>query len=379
MIVLQTVDEAIELGGRIAGLAALALLISLIAGLVYRWYVDEELPQGIGLLLGATAVAVALNTTAAIGQSIGGTTELLTVRAASFTILAFSVSGIASEAGRLGGDRIARRLRPGLALGGIDGEVASFIKGAGRTIRVELPEEIQDIDGFEPVRADMKDDLAGRTMSFPAQLTADELHEAFVTRLQRETGIRKVDVEFDEAGAITYLAVGRGEAGIGHTLPPGEVAIAIRADPAFAAGAGDQVRVWRTDPEPRRLLTAEIRGIVDDVVTVSVPEDDVSLLQPEGGYRLVTLPKAPRPDRDFASVLRRANESVTRVTVDTDSEFIGRSVAHLGVTALTIESADGSIEAPPTPSTRVQPNDSIIAMGRPDALRRFEIVAQGTS
>ncbi|MFW6449351.1 MAG: cation:proton antiporter regulatory subunit [Halobacteriota archaeon] len=379
MIVLQAVDEVLELGGRIVGLAVLALLISLVASLVYRWHVDEELPQGVGLLLGASAVAIALNTTAALGQSLGGTTELLTARAASFTILAFSVSGVASEAGRLGGDRLGRRLPPGRGLRDLDGEVTSFIQGAGRTIRVDLEAEIQDIDGFEPVRPDLKEDLAGRTMTFPGRLTVDELHEAFETRLQSEIGIRKVDVEIDEAGAITYLAVGRGAAGIGHTIPPGEVALAIRADPAFAAGPGDQVRVWWTDPEPRQLLTAEIRSVVEDIVTVSVPEGDVSLLAPESGYRLVTLPKAPRPDRDFAGALRRANESVTRVTIDDGSDVVGRSVADIGVTALAIESMDGSIDAPPTATSRLQPGDTVIAMGRPDALRRFELVAQGTS
>lgn len=379
MIPLITIDETLSLGGRIGALAALALLIGLIAAMVYRWFLNEELPQGIAILLGASAIAVVLNTTASLGQSIGGTTELLAPRAASFTVLAFLVGGIASEAGRLGGDRLGKRLIPGASLVTLDGDVTSFIKGRGRVIRVEVPEEIQDIDGYEPVRTDIKDNLSGTMMSFPSGLTEKELNEAFVTRVQQETGIQKIDVEFTPSGKITYLAVGRGEAGIGHTLPPGELAIAIRADPAFSASPGDQVRVWKVDPEPRRLLTAEVRGVVEDIVTISVPEDVVHDLEMESGYRLVTLPRTSRPDREFASVLRRENESIVQTTIQPSSDVVGRAVDMLSVTVLTIKAEDGSIDALPEPETTLQANDTVISMGRPDVLRRFEVAAQGTS
>lgn len=379
MMPLVTADELLTLGSRMAALAGLALLVTIISAAIYRWLLNEELPQGIGLLLGASAIAIVLNTTATLSQSIGGTTELLTPQAASFTVLSFLVGGFASEAGRIGGDRLGRRFIPATGIPSLDRDVTSFIKGRGRVIRVEVPAEIQDIDGYEPVRLDLKDDLAGSVMTFPSGLTREELIEAFVARVQQDTGIQKIDVEFSPAGEITYLAVGRGEAGIGHTLPPGEVAVAIRADPAFSASPGDQVRVWRVDPEPKRLLTAEVRGIIEDIVTVSVPEDDVDLLDAESGYRIVTLPKTPRPDREFAGVLRRANESVIQTVIGPSSELIGVEISQVGVTILTIESEDGSIDALPEPDTPLSAGDTVISMGRPDALRRFELSAQGTS
>lgn len=379
MIPLVTLEETLGHGVRLGGLVVLAGSIALVAAFVYRWYLHEELPQGIGILVGAAAIALVLNTTASLGQSIGGTTELLDAQTAGFAILAFVLGGFTSELGRYLGDRTGDRLAPGWVLGGIDTEVTSFIKGGGRTIRLTLPETIEDIDGYDPVRSDIKQELAGETMTFPGRLSYEELNEAFVSRLQHEMGIGKVDVEFAETGDVEYLALGRGEAGLGHTLPPGQVAIPIRADPAHSASPGDQVRVWRTEPESERLLTGEIRGIAGDVVTISVDEHQVTRLDAESNYRLVTLPRRVQADREFATILRRANESVVEARVSSTGAAIGQPPSAFGVKALVIETDTGETLAPPARDRALEAGDNVIAMGRPDLLRRFEAAAQGTS
>ncbi len=379
MIPLVTFEEAMNQGLRIGILALLAGGITVVVSLIYRWYVNEELPQGVGILFGAAAIAVVLNTTVSLGQAIGGTTELLNERAAAFTILTFFFGAVASEGGRHIGDRFGQRLAPGWALGGLDREVRAYVKGAGRTIRLKLPDEIHDIDGYDPVRSDIKAQLAGETMTLPGRLTHQELHEAFISRLQQDHGIGKADVEFDERGNVVYLAVGRGEAGIGHTLPPGQVATAIRADPAFSASPGDQVRVWRTTPEVERLLTAEIRAMADDIVTLAVEEELVDRLNPESGYRLVTLPREIQDDRAFASVLRRANETAVRITIASDASVTGQLPRDFDLIVLVIDPADGDRLAPPPVDRPFEAGDTVIAMGRPDSLRRFETAAQGTS
>lgn len=379
MIPMLTLQEALGHGLRLGALVALAGSISLVGAFLYRWYVHEELAQGVAILLGAAGIALVLNTTASLGQSIGGTTDLLDPRAASFTVIAFLLGAVASEGGRYVGDRAGERLAPGWALGGLDHEVVSFVRGGGRTLRVRLPDEIHDIDGYDPVRADIKAELAGETMTFPGRMTHRELHDAFVARLQADLGIGKVDVEFTDDGAVSYLGVGRGEAGIGHTLPPGQVATAVRADPAFSASPGDHVRVWRDGAEPERLLTAELRGVAGDVVTLALEGEHVDRLAAEGGYRLVTLPRMVQADREFTSILRRANESVVRTTVAADGALVGRTAGDLDVDALVVETADGETLAPPARDRPLAAGDVVIAMGRPDLLRRFAAAAQGTS
>lgn len=376
---LLTTNEVMTQGTRLVALVLLAGVVALLASFVYRWYIHDELPQGVGILLGAAAIALVLNTTASLGESIGGTTDLLDSQAAMFTILAFVFGGFSSELGRYVGDRAGHRFAPGWALGGIDTEVVSFVKGGGRTVRVTLPETIEDIDGYDPVRSDIKEDLAGETMTFPGRLTYQELHDAFVARLQGELGIGKVDVEFSDTGEVLYLGVGRGEAGLGHALPPGQVATAIRADPAYSATPGDQVRIWQTDPEPQRLFTGEVRGIAGDIVTVAVEEEHVDRLRDEGGYRLVTLSRAIQADREFATILRRANDSVVETTVADGSSVIGKRPDEFEIKALVVRSQDGQQLAPPPRDRPFAVGDEVIAMGRPDRLRRFEATAQGTS
>lgn len=379
MIVAQTVDEAVGLGGRIVALALLAGIVSLAVAAVYRWYLAESVPQGVTLFLGASAIAITLNTTASLGDSIVGSSDLLDISSGLFTIGSLLLGGIASEAGRHVGDALGDRFGTGLSLGGLDRDISAFVKGGGRVLRVELPETIADMDGYEPVKPELKEDLAGRVLTFPGRLTFAELHDTFVHRLERDFGVGKVDVEFAEDGAITYLAVGRGQAGVGHTLAPGRVALAIRADPAYRSSPGDQVRIWRTDGDPERVATGELRGVVADVATVSVPEEALSLLQAEAGYRLETVPEARNVDREFVAILRRANETAEEFTITGDGDLPGRTVADVEVSILAIEDAAGTLDAPPAADTTFEAGQRVLAVGRPDELRRFAAAAQGTS
>lgn len=379
MSVAVTAGEVLQEGGFILALGVFSGVVALLTATAFRWHLDEELPQGVALLFGTGAIALWLNTTASIGQAIGGTTDLLTLRAAGFTILAFGLGALAAESGRIVGDTVGARLRRRSAFDGTAEGVTHLLRGGKRGLRVELPADIHDIDGYDPVREDIKDQLAEETMIFPGAFTLEELHEAFSARMDSEYGIGKVDVEFTPDGEITYLAVGRGMAGIGHTLPPGTVAVAIRADPAFSASPGDAVRIWRTDPAPVQVATGELRGIINDIVTVAIDADDADALSDEGPYRLMTMPAGQRADREFAALLRRSNESAAEVTVPPESPVIGQRMPDVGVTVLAIERSDGSIAAPPSPETTVAGGDRLIVYGRPDAIRRFESTTQGTS
>ncbi|MFC7026412.1 hypothetical protein ACFQH8_00440 [Halomicroarcula sp. GCM10025710] len=130
----------------------------------------------------------------------------------------------------------------------IDADVSEIVQTVGRVTSVKLPEEIDDIVGYDPMPEAIKDDLANRRFLFPRRLTRDELRSRLVSRLKTDYGVGHVDLDLADDGSVTYLAVGSRAAGIGPTLPPSTNAVAIRADPANAASAGDLVQVWETDP-----------------------------------------------------------------------------------------------------------------------------------
>jgi hypothetical protein len=366
-----TVTQVSELIAQLGGLAIFAGTLAAIAAFVYRWYVREEIPRGLALLVGLSGVAVYLNTTTALGQVIGGSGTPTEIEVALFNIVAFLAGAGGVTLGHWTGDWFGTELFPDEGVADVERDVGRLVQSVGRVISVEFPTDIDDVVGYDPVPAETKETLAGKTFLFPRRLTVDELRSRLVTRLKTDYGVGHVDIELAADGAVEYLALGSRAAGIGPTLPPATNAVAIRADPAFAASAGDLVQVWETDPM-RRVLTAELRGVAEDTVTIAIDAADTQKIDPTTEYRLVTLPVEDRPDREFASLLRAADETFSSVTVEAGSPLHGLAIAALDVLVVAVKPDAEKPRALADPSTVLAPGDVVFAIARPDALRRLE-------
>jgi hypothetical protein len=349
--------------GVVAGLAAL-----------FRWYFRQELPFGVALLLDATVVTLYLNTRVALGQAITGSTGPLEPLVVAFNLAAFAVAGVLVVPAVRAGDRLGV-----LVLGATDtrelaGDVGGFVQSVGRAIAVDLPEEIGDIEGYDPVADDVKDELAGKTLVFPRRLTVDQLRERVTGRLKDDYDVGYVDVELDADGAVSYLALGRRVAGIGPTLPPGTAAVAAHADPPNTASSGDLVQVWSVDDGERtRVATAEIRGVHGDAVTLAVDDGDAERVAGDD-YRLATLPREPGADRQFAALLRGADETMTVVEVAAGSDLDGGTVDDVAGVVVAVRAGAG-VDAVPDRSRTLSAGDAVYVVVRPDAARRLEAAA----
>jgi len=363
---------------RLLGLAILAAAVAAAVAAIYRWYVKARVPVGLAVLGGLAIVAIYLNTSTALGQVIGGARGLLDLETAMVNITVFVVAAVASYGGNLLGDRLAREFALAGA-GEFEEDVGRLVRAVGRAIVVTLPDEIEDIEGYEPVAEATKTDLAGKSFVFPRGLTVDQLRERLITRLREDHGVGHVGVDLARDGTVDYLALGSRAAGLGPTLAPGMAATAIRGDPPNAASAGDTVQVWSTGPAPSRLLTAELRAAVDDVVTLAADLADIDPLDPDERYRLVTLPAEARVDREFASLLRTADETMDVVTIAEGSPLAGAPVGALDLAVIARRPAGGAIEAIPGRSTVMAASDTLYALGRPEALRRLQAVAEAES
>lgn len=376
--VLQTTTEqAAEVGAQLLGLAALAGTLAALVALCYRWVARERVPAALALLVGLSGVAIYLNTTTALGRAIGGDMVATELPVALFNVGAFLAGGIGAAAGGRAGDRFGTEVVLDDGTSDVDEEVGRLVKTVGRVITVAVPEEIDDVVGYDPVPAATKETLAGKTFVFPRNLTVDELHRRLVSRLKTDYGVGTADVELGTDGSVEYLAVGSRAAGIGPTLPPATNAVAIRADPAFSASTGDVVQVWETDPM-RRVLTAELRGVAGDVVTVAIDASDTPKLDPRRQYRLVTLPVEDRPEREFASLLRAADETFSTATVEAGSPLHGMPVGALDLAVVAVR-PDGEGAAPvalPGDDEILSPGDTVFAIARPEAFRRLETAAE---
>ena len=318
---------------QVFGLSLVAGGLAAVVAVAYRWYVNERVPSGLPILVGLSGVALYLGTSRALSQVIGNTGDPLDATAALANIVTFLVALAAARAGMDVGDRVGVDVFVAAGATEVESEVSRVVQAVGRVITVELPDEIDDIVGYDPVPDETKSKLGGKTFVFPRRLTVAELRDRLVTRLKADYAVGHVDIELGADGTVDFLALGARAAGIGPTLPPETSAVAVRADPAFAASAGDLVQVWRRDPF-ERVLTAEVRATSDDVVTLAVDAADTRKLDDGERYKLVTLPVETRPDREFVSLLRAAEETMAAVTVGERSALDGQPAGALDVSVV---------------------------------------------
>ena len=360
---------------------ALSVLVAGAAALSYRWYFRDEIPEGVTALLGVAVVALYLNTTSLGAIAAGDSPALLEPERVFFNVVALGVAAFTAPGGRYVGDRLAVDV---FALSGarqLEGELSGIVRAVGRFTSVTLPpaEAIDDMDTYDPVSPEKKAEMAEKTLLFARKLSAEELRERLVSRVKSDYGVAYVDVDVTDDGEVGYFAVGSRAAGLGPTLAPGSAAVSVAADPPNNATAGDTVQVWRTEPEPERVATGELRGVAGDAATVALDESDAAALVEEESYRLVTLPAEPQADREFASLLRNADETMAAITVAAGSALEGSTVGDVPVVVAAVRPEDGSVQPIPTGEYTFAAGDLVYLVGRPDALRQFEAGAAGES
>ncbi|WP_154018444.1 cation:proton antiporter regulatory subunit [Halolamina rubra] len=374
--------------GQLFGLSVLAFLVSGTAALAYRWYFREPIPRGLAALFGVAAVALYLNTVGLLGRVIGTPgTDPFDAAGVGVDLLTLLVAFVATVPGRRLGDALRTDLASATGAREVNASVGRALRGVARLSAVELPaaDAIEDMQSHDPVPAEVKAELGGKTLLFPRS-NPETLRERLVTRLKEDYGVGYVDAELAADGTVTYLALGSRLAGIGPTLGPGTCAIAVEADPASDAGPGDIVQVWTTpnatattegDAEeapssPRRVTTAELRATAGESVTLVVDETDAAALSPDERYRLVTLPVSARADQEFASLLRSVDETLGVVQVPAGSPLVGTTVGDLESAVVAVRRGTGAIDALPDRERVLESGDSVYAIGRPDVLRGLE-------
>lgn len=370
--VARLVAITVEAIAVLVGYAVISAATAGLASLVYRWYFTERIPKGVSALVGTAAVTGLLT----VAKLTAEETALLQLDIVVVNVGAIAVAVVASLLGWHLGDAVATNVFAVAGAKELEGEVSKVVRSVGRVTAVTLPETIDDMEEHDSVSADKKAAIAGKTLLFPRRLTVEELRDRLATRLKDDYGVGYVDVEFDEEGAVDYLAVGSRMAGIGPTLAPGTAVVAVEADPADGASPGDIVQVWTDAETPEQVVTAELRATADDVATLAVDAADASKLSPGRSYRLVTLPAEPQTDREFASLLRAAEETMGAVTVRAESTLVGQSVSDLGATVAAVRPRGGTVEAIPSRKRTLAAGDVLYVIARPEELRRLETAAQ---
>ncbi len=86
----------------------------------------------------------------------------------------------------------------------------------------------------------------------------------------------------------------------------------------------------------------------------------------------MTLSADSHPDREFAAMLRRGEETMSVVGFEADSVLVGRPISALDATIIAVRTHGGAGETIPERERSLEVGDALFAIGRPDALRKLE-------
>lgn len=345
-------------------------LVAVGVGLVYRLYLRERVQTGLAILVSLAVVALYLNVKSALGQVAAGITDPLSLEAVAFNGGTLVLAALVVPLGARVGDRLAVRLsRAGEGVSDVD--LGRLVRSAGRVITVELPNDIDTVEEYGPVSPEVKEALAGKHFVFPRGLTVGELRKRIVERLREDHGIGYVDMDLENDGTVSSLAVGGRRRGIGPTLGPGSAAVAVTGDPPFAASPGDSVQLWTEGETPERVSSAEVRGLIGDTVTLVLDANQAGTVA-GNEYRIVTLPTNPRPENEFAGILRAADETMATLSIEAGSPLEGVPVGALRPTVVAIAVPDGPVTVIPPRSRRLAVGDVVYLVATPSVLRRVE-------
>jgi len=128
---------------------------------------------------------------------------------------------------------------------------------------------------------------------------------------------------------------------------------------------------------PVRVCTGELRAVVGTVATIIVDENVSASIDPTVTYRLVTLPSGARPDREFAGMLRRADETMQAIELPAASPLAGTTLRALEVTVIAVRDATGDLETLPHRDRELAAGETVIAIGRLSELRALAGAAKG--
>lgn len=365
--------EPIRLLVRLVALPLLSAAVTMAVAFLWRARTKAAFPDGATVLVGVGTVALYLNGRLALVQFLGEEAEPLAFANVVLSVATFVLAAIAAFAGRRLGDETAAAGR--FSLGRFQPDLSPIVRATGRFITVEIPEEIEDIEGYDPVPPETKQALAGLTVDFPRGLSVEELGAQLASRLKEKHNVGYVDVELRADATVKHLALGQRATGLGPTLPPGSAAVVLRADPPLAASPGDQVNVWRPggpDEEGEWIGRGELRASREGLATIATQASVARRIGMDETYRLMTLSADVDADREFAAMLRRGDETMSIVELTETSPLVGTPIGQLSLSIVAIETAEGTTETLPTADRAIRAGDRLHAIGRPEQLRQLK-------
>ena len=354
----------------ISGIGLGSGIIVAVVGLFYRRRTLDALPPGAAVLVGTAPVAGWILVQWRNSGPILSDLSMMEHVVGTYILIVLCVASVMAMSGARFGDQLACH-RYDIPPNYQDGDVATLVRRARRTITLEIPEQIDDIAGQPVVGDSIKQMLSGTSLSFPRGLSISALESRLKRQLQRDWGIGHVDVSCADDGTVDRLAIGRDRTDLGSSLPPGTVAVAIRTVSVPAAGPGDRVEIWDIDDDTCLVATGTLRASVGTVSTIVVDQSDRDIFSTAATYRLMTKHTPPSDAFEFLSVIESAAVSIRSKTIDAGDSLEDEFVGWVPTTVLCIK-RDSDIHPFPDDNEVVQSGDELWVIGNPETIGAFD-------
>lgn len=294
-------------------------------------------------------------------------------------------------------------------------------------VTVTVTGAVGDVEGYPPLPADLRAQLAASTWSFPGDLPLSELEARLAERLRTEFDLAEVSVQVDSRGRASVSAAPP-MGGLSRKVPKGKRAVSVSALLPTGVARGDEVVATTADasvratvlsarttdddpPTPRSPTSGPGEDVATDGGTDAAVAPPTAVAAPttSGGEGRVTLAvdrgaasallRADRArvrvcsrgtHREFeaVSLLRRAGNRFRRVTVRAGGALDGTTIGAAsvrdayGVAVLAVRSSSGDSKSPgsagesrwrfsPDGDVALSAGDELFVVGRPNALDAF--------
>lgn len=393
----------------------LGILTGIIPGLVawslgfgFRYFTGVTIP-GFGVVVLALAIAGAnggllVLTDPTVRQSANETVIVVAVLVVLMIALYAHAKGDA-----MGASFPKHVTLRGLRERTLSADVVEFVGSIGQ-VRVTVKGNVDNMEGYPPLPADIRQGIHEGDWRLPADLTLSELERRFAERLRTEFDLADVAVSIDERGSAT-VAAAPPLSGLSKRVPAGHRAVSVAALVPTGIARGDHVRLVTAetfvegtvvsarsgdDPVSSTTPMATDGGTTESAaeeasapvatttggegrVTVAVPRAEADPLLRADQARVVVLARGVRREFELVSLLRRAGKRFRKLTLRTESPLDGTTIGEAalrethGVAVLAVRRRTGWVIAP-RGDTEIESGDDLFVVGTRDNLNAFEEV-----
>ncbi|AOW81101.1 potassium transporter TrkA [Halodesulfurarchaeum formicicum] len=271
--------------------------------------------------------------------------------------------------------------------------------------------DIQHLEGYPPLSADLRERLTAGSWKFPADLPRSELEAKLEARLLADYELVDVRVTIDKAGRAEIAAAPE-SAGLSRRVPTGKRAVTVKTLLPTGLARGDVVsielstgtvtgpvvsaRTERPRPEPsiepdeparfddtepvesRPPATATTEGGLGQVTIVVSPAEAREVLR-TAFAPIVVHPRGTYREYETIALLTDAGAKFRKYSLGADSDLVGQTIGGAqirdtyGVAVLAIRRPTERIVAP-SGRTELHGGDDLIVVGTSDQLAAFEEV-----